>query len=320
MFVMNNDMSKSRRQFLRLLAGAVPAPLLAGAARVSSPLPLSFSTLGCPGWDWHTILERARNWGYSAIELRGIQDELDLTRRPEFKGSHLAATRSDLSAVGLRICCLGASARLHEADGAKRIAQIDEAKKYIDLAQNLEAPFVRVFGDQLPKEEPEQKVLDRVVGALRELGQHARGSGVSVLLESHGDFCKSSLLLKVIDGVNLANVALLWDVHHTVVSGREKPAETLASLQRHVRHTHLKDSKRDGKTVTYVLTGKGSIPLGETVRLLVRSGYNGLYGFEWEKRWHPEIEEPEVAFPQFVAVMKAHLTAAGRDESQRRRT
>lgn len=27
--------------------------------------------------------------------------------------------------------------------------------------------------------------------------------------------------------------------------------------------------------------------------------------FEWEKRWHPEIEEPEVALPVFVQVLRA---------------
>lgn len=26
---------------------------------------------------------------------------------------------------------------------------------------------------------------------------------------------------------------------------------------------------------------------------------------EWEKRWHPEIEEPEVALPVFVQVLRA---------------
>jgi len=117
-------------------------------------------------------------------------------------------------------------------------------------------------------------------------------------------------LRRVFEGAGLAQVGLLWDVHHTVVSGNEDPATTLRDLRRHVRHTHLKDSTRTASGVQYVLTGSGRIPLSETVKRLIRTGYDGLYCFEWEKRWHPEIEEPEVAFPQFVAVMQTYLAAA----------
>jgi len=32
--------------------------------------------------------------------------------------------------------------------------------------------------------------------------------------------------------------------------------------------------------------------------------YDAYVSFEWEKYWHPEIEEPEVALPDFVKAMK----------------
>ena len=42
--------------------------------------------------------------------------------------------------------------------------------------------------------------------------------------------------------------------------------------------------------------------------VLKAAGYKGYYGFEWEKAWHPEIEEPEVALPQYAEMMKRWLT------------
>ena len=48
----------------------------------------------------------------------------------------------------------------------------------------------------------------------------------------------------------------------------------------------------------------------ETVRVLAAGGYQGYYGFEWEKRWHPEIEEPEVAFPHYAKIMRQYLAEA----------
>jgi hypothetical protein len=60
-----------------------------------------------------------------------------------------------------------------------------------------------------------------------------------------------------------------------------------------------------------VLTGRGEVPVKETVKVLVAGGYRGYYCFEWEKRWHPEIEEPEVAIPHYAKVMSQYLAEAG---------
>ena len=49
------------------------------------------------------------------------------------------------------------------------------------------------------------------------------------------------------------------------------------------------------------------MPVREQVQLLKAAGYKGYYGFEWEKGWHPEIEEPEVAFPHFVETIRGYL-------------
>ncbi|NLH73939.1 MAG: TIM barrel protein [Verrucomicrobia bacterium] len=244
----------------------------------------------------------ATMWGYPTF--------WEDTGYHEFGKAQLAATKADLAAAELRICCLGSSARLHETDPSKRKGQIDEAKRFIDLAQSLSAPFVRVFGDQIPRNEPKQDVVKRVLDGLAELAGHAKGSGVSVLIESHGDFCNSPILLDVLSRTTASSVGLLWDVHHTVVFGSEKPVDTLEHLGRYVQHTHLKDSQPKAGAVQYVLTGDGTIPLAETVRLLVRHGYKGFYSFEWEKRWHPEIEEPDVAFPHFVERMKTYLATS----------
>lgn len=304
-------MRTTRQRFLGLVAGALATPALVGAAPQSKRLPIAFSTLGCPRWDWPTILRHAAEWGYAAIELRGIQGELDLTKRPEFNAARLGTSLSELDAAGLRLAGLGSSARLHDAEPAARAAQLDEGRRFINLAHRLKAPYVRVFGDKLVAGQPRQATVDRVVAGLRELGGHAKGSGVTVLLESHGDFCDSATLLEVLKGAELRTVGLLWDAHHTVVAGKEPPGQTLEQLGRYVRHTHLKDSRPEGNGVRYVLTGTGTVPVRDSVSLLVQRKYRGYFSFEWEKGWHPEIEEPEVAFPHFAQVIRGYLAEAG---------
>jgi sugar phosphate isomerase/epimerase len=64
-----------------------------------------------------------------------------------------------------------------------------------------------------------------------------------------------------------------------------------------------KDLVSTGGGVRYCLMGQGDVPFGEVLRLLTSGGYDGWIAFEWEKRWHLEIEEPEVALPDFVRVL-----------------
>ena len=303
-------MAISRRTFLAGVAAA-SAPAILRAQPRAARLPISFSTLGCPKWPWSRVLEQASQMGYSAIELRGIEMQMDLTQLPEFTGTRLGDSVKDLEALGLRISDLGASARMHESDPKVRAAQMDEGRRFVDLAQRLHAPYVRVFGDKIPAGEAKRDVMARVVEGLRTLGEHAKGSGVGILIESHGDFTDSATLLELLKGAAMDNVALVWDAHHTYVAGKEQPAATFAALGRYVRHTHLKDSKPEGAEVRYVLTGGGTVPVRETVEVLSRAGYKGYYGFEWEKGWHPDIEEPEVAFPHFAKVMREYLPARG---------
>ena len=298
---------KSRRTFLAGLAalGAVPKEGAAATAR----LPLAFSTLGCPGWTLTKILEEAQRLGYAAVELRGIEGDMDLPERPELKGTAIAETKRRFADRGLVISDLGASSRMHEAEATARAAQLGEGRRFIDLAHELGVPYVRVFGDKLGASEPREKTIERVVAGLRALGEHAKGSGVSVLLESHGDFTRSADLNAILTAVNLPTVALLWDAHHTVVLGKESPADTWRAVGSFVRHTHLKDSRPDGADVRYVLTGEGAVPVRDTVRVLMEGGYKGYYCYEWEKKWHPELEEPEIAFPHYAKTMTGYLNA-----------
>jgi sugar phosphate isomerase/epimerase len=287
------------------------APAVLRATSRPPKLPLAFSTLGCPAWSWKTILETADGLGYAGLELRGIAGEMDLTKVPELTGSALAGTMKDLAALGIAVTDLGASSRMHEKEEAARGKQLDEGRRYIDLAHAMSVPYVRMFGDKVPPGEAKEDVLKRVIDGFREMAAHAKPAGVTVLIESHGDFTGSADLAAILDGVGSEAFQLLWDAHHTFVLGKEPPAETWKNLGRRVRHTHLKDSVPAGNERRYVLTGTGEVPVREQVRVLAKGGYRGYYSFEWEKKWHPAIEEPEVAFPHYAKVMREYLAESG---------
>jgi sugar phosphate isomerase/epimerase len=307
----------TRREFVQTTA----ALLAADWTRLPRPagrLPLGFSTLGCPQWTWQQVLDFAAAHGFAAVELRGLQATMDLTRVPELAPPRLADARQQLAERGLVVSGLGSSANMHEMDAAKRAGQLDEARRFIDLAQALGAPYVRVFGNKYVEGVPREAMLAHIARGLRELGDYAREKRVTVLIESHGDFTDSPSLLEILERADSPAVALLWDAHHTFVSGKEAPEDTVRQLGRYIRHTHLKDSVAAGSDRRYVLTGTGEVPVRRQVEALAQSGYRGYYSFEWEKRWHPEIEEPEVAIAQFATVAGEYLRAAGVREASGR--
>jgi sugar phosphate isomerase/epimerase len=295
-------------------AASLAAGSAIGSSKPAGQQRIAVSTLGCPKWDWNTIVRNTSQWGFAALELRGIQDEMDLPKCAEFGGTRLKGTLKDLSAANLAISDLGASAQMHEPDPAKRAKHMDEARRFITLAHELHAPYVRVFPNQFVPGEEKRVTFSRISEGLHELGEYAAPAGVTIIVESHGEFRRAEDIIPILEGAKSKIVAFLWDAHQTCVEG-EKPADPFQHLGKYTRHTHLKDSvaipgkpKDDRK---YVLTGTGDIPVQETVRVLARNGYKGYYCFEWEKRWHPEIEEPEVAFPHYAKTMRGYLAEAG---------
>lgn len=291
----------TRRNFLLSTTGLLAATKLVTAANVAAKKPLlAFSTLGCPKWTLNQILDAAVKDGYDAIEIRGLEGQMDLTKSPAFDSpDHIASTRKLAAGKGIKIVNLGASTQLHHADPATRQRHLDEAKRFITLADQLACPYVRVFPDALPNDQERTATLDRIAQGLIELADYAKDSQVSVLLETHGDGVQTDELVSMMQKASSPKVGLIWDVFNMWSVTNEPPAQVYEKLKPYIRHTHIKDAKLvDGKH-RYTALGMGDSPIFEAIAALKKGGYSGYYSFEWEKMWHPEIEDPEVVFPQY---------------------
>lgn len=297
-------MNTTRREFLAASALAALAPPFFSAA-ADKPR-LAFSTLGCPKWPFSQVLAFAQSNGFSAIEIRCILGDLDLPNRPEFAPDQIAATKKAIAANDLKVSDLGTSSEMHHSDPDKRAKSIADAKRFIDLAEKLDAPYIRIYGNKL--EGDRQECIHRVAAGMRELATYAKPHNVTVIIESHGDFVTSPLLKQVLTEADHPNAALLWDAHHTFVSGHEEPEVTIRELRPWIKHTHLKDSVEVNGESHYVLTGKGSVPVARQMQALATTDYKGYFCFEWEKLWHPDIAEPEVAIADFARVAPSYLS------------
>ena len=140
----------------------------------------------------------------------------------------------------------------------------------MDLASDLGAPRVRVFGNNFPTEVPREQTIAQVAGALKTLCEYGAEKGVKPCLELHGEFdwqaCRA-----VAEQVDHENFGLIWNsVPQDVVDGSLKQA--LDTVWPWLDHVHMHD-----------LAGQG-YPYRELFRLLHEKGYEGYMSAEAERR------------------------------------
>ena len=299
----------NRKEFLQTSAVLVAMAIAGSAFDSKKKIPLlSFSTLGCPDWTFEQIIDFAASNHFNGIEIRGIQRELELTKCKEFSTpENILATSKLMKEKGLHFSDLGSSAAMHHKDATERQKNLDEAKRFIDLAQKIQCPYIRVFPNNLPKDVERNTSIDLIIQGLMELGEYAKGSDVKVLLESHGELVHVADLQKIMQAAANPHVGLVWDIVNMWSVTKEPPAQVYAVLKKYIYHTHIKDLKViDGKE-HYTFLGTGETPIFEAIDILYNGGYKGYYSFEWEKLWHPEIEAPEKAIAHYSKVMREHF-------------
>ncbi len=299
----------SRKDFLQRTGGLLAFSLAGNPFNFTKYKPLlSFSTLGCPDWTFDKIVDFAKDNGYDGIEIRTIQHKLDLPNCEEFNSpEHIAATKKFVKDKGLKIVNLGASSALHHSNSTERKKNINEAKQFIDLAEQLKCPYIRVFPNDFPPDQDRNATIDLISKGLLELGDYAKGSEVTVLMESHGQVVKSADLETIMKAAEHKQVGLIWDIVNMWSVTKEPPAEVYQKLKKYVRHTHIKDLKQTKGKEQYTLLGKGETSIFEGIDALQKGGYKGYFSFEWEKLWHPEIDEPEVALADYPKTMSRHF-------------
>jgi sugar phosphate isomerase/epimerase len=264
---------------------------------------VAFSTLAFPSATLASAVSLGGRWGYEGVELRLIDGELI---DPSMPARERARVRRILSRSGLPAVAVDSSIRLTDGDTGP------ELRRFLELASDWSAPLVRVFGGALARDPAVRGgQLRAAAWVLSECTPLASRLGVAIGVETHDDFCASSAVaeLLAVAGVDSPSVGAVWDSHHPHRVG-ETPAEVYANLGGRILLAQVKDARRvppDGWRL--VLLGEGEVPVRQMLGLLVAGGYPHWISVEWEKRWHPEIEPPEVALPQHLDLLREWMSA-----------
>jgi len=169
---------------------------------------------------------------------------------------------------------------------------------FMELAVDWGAPLVRVFGG--PGD------ASRVPEVLALVVPDAERLGVGVGLETHDSLSDVTAVAEALRDVDSPEIGVVWDVLHTHRMGNT-PEQVVRLVGDRVLDVHAKDARRKPNGESgwdLVLLGEGEVPVRGCLEALGGAGYRGWVVAEWEKKWHPEIEEPDVALPQHARLLR----------------
>jgi sugar phosphate isomerase/epimerase len=269
--------------------------------------PIAFSTLACPHWQAETVIAKATEFGYDGIEWRGgPQGHV----QPDMHVAQKAILQKRLMDTGLITVAVTAYTSFVSSVAKERQSNIDELKRYADLAAELDAPYVRTFLGELPEgTKPDPSIYQNISDCLNIACEYAESVGVKITIEPHDDFVRAASIVPILNQIQNTTLRVIWDIGNAFAAG-EDPAESFALLKDRLAYVQVKDGKGRDPNWQLCSLGRGDVPLGQAFELLMANNYEGAFSVEWEYAWHPELDPPEMALPAALRTVQELLAAA----------
>ena len=262
----------------------------------------SFSSLGCPELDLPGIVALAKRHGLEKLELRTVEDRVDLPDLFRERYGEPAELARYLEGEKVKVVSLDASLKLVGNGPEDRESLV----AFAEWADGLGTPYIRIFdgGSFAPElaEADLKECLETINWWRAEKGRN--GWSTDIMVETH-DCLTASGAIRELQASLEEPVPILWDTHHTWKKAGEATADTWSVVQPYVPHIHLKDSISKPSArhpFTYVHLGDGEFDLRGTLQLLQDSGYEGIVSIEWERKWHPYLDPMEEALQRSRAL------------------
>jgi sugar phosphate isomerase/epimerase len=251
------------------------------------------------------IAAQAAAMGFDGVELRGVAGEHIGPDEPAVRRDYI---RSLFRKQNVEIACISGYNHFTIADPQIRAEGRVNLEKMIEVAREVGCPLIRVFGGQWVGTDRAANIRC-VVESLKPVVETAEKNDVRLALENHDGWCLGADVTAILDGIKSPALGVCWDVVNSYFT--EPQEMTFAAIRDRIIHVHFKDAARTGDSIHSILPGAGQADLRTALHLLQASGYNGYLSFEWEKKWEPKLEGPEIAFPHYVKFVAGLLKELG---------
>lgn len=289
----------NRRTFLSTAGAAIAAAAVPAAAPLQTPEAAAtkarFRT-GLVAYSYRQALQ-AKTLTYEDLIRIAVEtgtDGIDMTVYwlPSTNDDYLLPLRRLAYRNRVEIYSIGTRVRLAQPTAELREKELSELRKWLDVAQKLNATHVRVFGG--PK--PEGFTLDQAVGLAAETlkrGTELAGArGLILGVEDDGgitDFAKETI--EIVTRADSPWAGMNLDI------GNFRPPKVYEQIEMSIPHavsTHVKVEMAldDGKT-------RGPFDWDRVFAMFARHGFKGYMGLEYES-----ADDPATVVPRYLKQLK----------------
>ena len=228
--------------------------------------------------------------GYQGVEVSLELDPPFLPKTPpHMSPNDDAATRTRVrdhaKKAGVAIAALNAHTNLIAPTPEQRLTNLNFVKEAIQLAADLEAPYVIFCPGAKTYYGYEKTYWEWGVAAYRELLPEASRKGVQLTVEAAslpGCLVRNvETMQKFLSYDGLEDARIIFDSAHYHVRG-DDVTQAFKALHEKVVHMHAKDARGNPEDFVFPPLGQGDIDLDSLIGEMIGAGYDGYFSLEYE--------------------------------------
>ena len=256
-------------------------------------------------------------FGFLKLARELNMDGVDLHARSfdSQERQYLKEIKERCVAYGLSIACVSISNDFANPGGGPA-EEVAMTKGWIDVAQFLGAPVVRVFAGNTPSGETEEVAWGRVVDGLRQVALYGKDVGVKVALQNHNHLALAKTGDDVLRMIEQVGPDLLG---HVLDTGQYagSPGASGNTVDNQGRFNFYRSMEQTAHLAVFVraklyyggsrATGRKDavIDYDRVFDLLRRVNYNGFISLVYEG-----LEAEETAIPKGVEFLRGYIERA----------
>ena len=190
-------------------------------------------------WDVPTLIKHCAAARFEGVELRSthahkVEADLSPARRAE--------VRKRFEDSPVELYGLGTAFECQSPDPATLQKNIDGTKAYVRLAADVGAMGIKVRPNGLPRGVPEEKTLEQIGRAYRQVAQFGADHGVQLWMEVHGRGTSHPARFKtIIDLADHPNALVCWNCNAIDIDENGEIAWGLEPLLHKLGEVHIHD-------------------------------------------------------------------------------
>ncbi len=176
--------------------------------------------------------------------------------------------------------------------GPRRDDEIENVRRWIDRASELDAPVIRIFAGNVPKGATEEQAVGWAIDGMKAVLPHAASKGIVLALENHGGITGTpEQILKLIKAIDSPNFGINLDTGNF---RGDDPYSQIEQLAPYAFNVQVKtEIHRTGRRAPEEAN------LSRLVNILRGAKYSGYIVLEYEA-----TEDPMKAIPKAIKMLR----------------